>query len=71
MVREDPTVIPYSASPGQAVAKVSNGTSGPHGVSLFCSGIGPEPSGVCQAASREQDNSLEVGKQRGPDWTAE
>jgi hypothetical protein len=25
MVREDPTVIPYSASPGQAAAKVSSG----------------------------------------------
>jgi len=24
MVREDPTVIPYSASPGQAAAKVSS-----------------------------------------------
>jgi hypothetical protein len=25
MVREDPTVIPYSASPGQAAAKVAGG----------------------------------------------
>jgi hypothetical protein len=53
MVRGDPTVIPYSASPGQAAAKVSSGwrleiapsTMLPRGEAICLAVLGQNPAG--------------------------